>query len=157
MLETTFVPIDNRRLAAIGTGVLRYGTAGLLLMWGAFKFTADEAQAIRPLVEHHPLMAWMESALGVAGTSAAIGIIEIAAGLLMVLRRASARWSAIGSALATLTFATTVSFLFTTPGALSPSSPFNGFLMKDVVLLGAALFTAAEARAASAGTATERS
>jgi reactive chlorine resistance protein C len=39
----------------------------------------------------------------------------------------------------------TLSFLITTPGALSPTSPLGGFLLKDVILLGAALYTAAEA------------
>ena len=43
------------------------------------------------------------------------------------------------------TFLVTLSFLVTTPGALSPTSPFGGFLMKDIMLLGAALFTAGEA------------
>jgi len=42
-------------------------------------------------------------------------------------------------------FLVTLSFLVTTPGAPMPTSPFNQFLWKDVVLLGAALFTAAEA------------
>jgi reactive chlorine resistance protein C len=42
-------------------------------------------------------------------------------------------------------FLVTLSFLVTTPGALSPTSPFQQFLLKDLVLLGAALLTAAEA------------
>jgi uncharacterized membrane protein YkgB len=150
MLETTLVPIDHRRLTTIGTGVLRYGTAGLLLLWGAFKFTAFEAEGIRPLVDHHPLMAWMITAFGLRGTSAIIGVVEIAAGVLMCTRRISPRWSALGSTLAAATFVVTLSFLFTTPGALSASSPLSGFLMKDVILLGAALYTAGEARAAIA-------
>lgn len=148
MLETTVLPIEPRRLSAIGTGVLRYGTAALLLMWGAFKFTAFEAEGIRPLVEHHPLMSWMYPVFGLRGTSDLIGVVEIVAGALMCVRRVSPRWSSIGSTLAALTFAITVSFLFTTPGALSPTSPLSGFLMKDVILLGAALYTAGEARAA---------
>ena len=150
MMETTVIPIDQRRLTAIGTGVLRYGTAALLLMWGAFKFTALAAEGIRPLVDHHPLMSWMPAVFGVRGTSDLIGIVEIAAGALMCLRRFSPRWSALGSTLAAVTFAITVSFLFTTPDALSPTSPIGGFLMKDIVLLGAALYTAGEARAAIA-------
>lgn len=150
MLETTFIPIDQRRLTAIGTGVLRYGTAFLLLMWGAFKFTSFEAEGIRPLLEHHPLMSWMYPVFGVRGTSDVIGIIEVSAGALMCARRFSPRWSALGSTLAAVTFAITISFLFTTPGALSPTSPLSGFLMKDLILFGAALYTAGEARSATA-------
>jgi reactive chlorine resistance protein C len=149
MLETTVIPIDQRRLTAIGTGVLRYGTAFLLLMWGAFKFTSFEAEGIRPLVEHHPLMSWMYPVFGLRGTSGLIGVVEVAAGALMCTRRFAPRWSALGSTLAAVTFAITISFLFTTPGALSPTSPLSGFLMKDLILFGAALYTAGEARAAA--------
>ena len=42
-------------------------------------------------------------------------------------------------------FTVTLSFLLTTPGALMPTNPFQQFLLKDIVLLGAALLTAAEA------------
>jgi uncharacterized membrane protein YkgB len=148
MLET-FTPIDHsiprNRLATIGTGVLRYGTAALLLMWGAFKFTSFEAEGIRPLVEHHPLMSWMVPAFGLRATSGIIGVVELTAAVLMCTRRLSPRLSAIGSLVAAATFAVTISFLFTTPDALSPSSPLGGFLMKDVILFGAALYTAGEA------------
>jgi uncharacterized membrane protein YkgB len=46
-------------------------------------------------------------------------------------------------------FLVTLSFLVTTPGALSSASPFRQFLLNDVVLLGAAPFTAAEVFTAS--------
>jgi reactive chlorine resistance protein C len=57
--------------------------------------------------------------------------------------------SAIGSLLAAGIFVVTLSFLFTTPGALSPTDAMGGFLMKDLSLLGAALYTAAEALSAA--------
>jgi len=40
-------------------------------------------------------------------------------------------------------------FLFTTPGAFAPDSPIGGFLMKDLILFGASLYTLGEALAAS--------
>jgi len=101
--------------------------------------------AIRPLVENHPLMSWMYPVFGVRGTSAVIGVVEVGAAVLMSLRRAAPRASALGSAIAAVTFVVTLSFLATTPGALSPTSPIGGFLMKDLILLGAALYTAGEA------------
>ena len=42
-------------------------------------------------------------------------------------------------------FLVTLSFLFTTPGVLDPQNPAGGFLIKDLILLGAALYTAGEA------------
>jgi len=135
----------QQRLARVAQAVLRGGLVVLLLMWGAFKFAAFEAEGIRPLVEHSPLLAWLYPILGVRGTSGLIGVVEISAALLMVLRPWAPRLSAIGSLLAAGTFVVTLSFLVTTPGVLAPDNPFGGFLMKDILLLGAALFTAAEA------------
>ena len=125
--------------------VLRGGLIFLLAMWGAFKFTAAEAEGIRPLVENSPLLGWLYSIFGTQGASDLIGIVEISAAVLIALRRWAPRLSAIGSAIAAGTFLVTLSFLVTTPGVLAPENPMGGFLMKDVLLLGAALFTAAEA------------
>jgi uncharacterized membrane protein YkgB len=135
----------TRRLAAAGRGVLRYGLVALLALWGASKFTALEAEAIQPLVAHSPLLGWLYPLLGVRGASSLIGVIELSAAALIALRRWRPRLSAIGSLLAAVTFVVTLSFLVTTPGVLAPTNPFGGFLMKDIMLLGAALYTAAEA------------
>jgi uncharacterized membrane protein YkgB len=139
---------DSRRtmrVAAAGRGVLRYGLVALLLLWGGSKFTTIEAEGIRPLVEHSPILGWLYAVAGVRGGSAIIGIVEIAAAVLIALRRWRPALSAVGSLAATGTFLVTLSFLVTTPGVLEPTNPFGGFLMKDVILLGASLYTAAEA------------
>ena len=133
------------RLARVGTGVLRYGVVLLLVVIGAAKYFAFEAEGIKPLVEHSPFLSWMLTAFGVQGASSVIGTTEIAIGLAIASRPFAPTLSAIGSAAGAVTFLTTLSFLFTTPGALSPQNPANGFLMKDVVLLGACIATAAEA------------
>ena len=142
--------LQTRRLEAIGRGVLRYGLVTLLVLWGVMKFFDFEAQAIRPLVENHPIMSWMVPAFGVRGMSAVIGVVELSAAALICARRFRPSWSALGSLMAAATFVITLSFLITTPGALSPVSPIGGFLMKDLILLGAALYTAAEALGAAA-------
>jgi uncharacterized membrane protein YkgB len=135
----------TRRLAAVGRGVLRYGLVALLLLWGGFKFASFEAEGIRPLIEHSPLLRWLYPLAGARGGAALVGLVEIASALLMALRRWRPDLSAIGSLLASGTFLVTLSFLVSTPGVLEPTNPFGGFLMKDVILLGAALYTAAEA------------
>jgi uncharacterized membrane protein YkgB len=144
-VATLFDANRTRRLAAAGRGVLRYGLVALLLMWGGFKFFAFEAEGIRPLVEPSPFLGWLYPLLGVRGAADLIGVIEIVAALLMGLRRWRPRLSAVGSLLAACTFLVTLSFLVTTRGVFAPTNPLGGFLMKDVVLLGAALYTAAEA------------
>ena len=91
----------------------------------------------------------MLGAFGVRGTSNIIGTIEIATGLAIASRPFAPAVSAIGSGGGVVIFLTTLSFLFSTPGALSPMHPANAFLLKDIVLLGACLATAAEALGAA--------
>ncbi len=113
---------------------------------------AGEAQGIQPLVASSPLMFWLYKVFSLQAVSNLIGVIEIAVAVLIALRPFSARLSFVGSIGAIITFVLTVSFLFSTPGAFqfSHGVPLLGdagqFLIKDVVLLGASIFTAAEAR-----------
>jgi uncharacterized membrane protein YkgB len=139
--------VDARiaRIEDVGTGVLRYGIVFLLVVIGAAKYFAFEAEAIRPLVENSPFLSWMIGAFGVQGTSSIIGTLEIATGLAIASRPFAPTVSAIGSTAGVVIFLTTLSFLFSTPGALSLKHPAGGFLMKDIVLLGACIATAAEA------------
>jgi reactive chlorine resistance protein C len=134
-----------RTLEAIGTQVLRYGIVLVFVLFGTAKFTAAEAEAIKPLVSNSPFMSWMYSFLSDQGVSRLIGTIELVSAALIALRPISARASAIGSALAIGTFLTTLSFLFSTPGALAATHPAHGFLLKDIVLLAGSIAIGTEA------------
>jgi uncharacterized membrane protein YkgB len=139
------------RLKMMGIYITRYGLVIVLLWIGGMKFTAYEAEGIEPLVANSPLMRWVYRLMSVGGFSAFLGVVEIAIGLLIAVRPVWALGSAVGSLLASGMFLTTLSFLLTTPG-WEPSlggfpavSAMPGqFLLKDVVLLGASLFTAGE-------------
>ena len=138
-----------------GTHATRYGLAVVLLWIGAMKFTAYEAEGIRPLVANSPFMGWVYGVMSVTAFSALLGVVEIAIALLIALRPVWATGSAVGSGLAAGMFLTTLTFLFTTPGWESSLGGFPAlsampgqFVLKDVVLLGAALWTAGEALAA---------
>ena len=139
------------RLEGTGITVSRYGIVVVLLLIGVLKFTPEEAAGIRPLVAHSPFMSWMYSVLSVQGVSMLIGMTEIVIAALMALRPLSPKASFVGSLGAVLTFLLTVSFLFSTPGAAHLKYGFpllddaGQFLIKDLVLLGASLWTAAEA------------
>ena len=135
----TQLAIALQRAAAL---VLRFALVFLMLMWGSFKFAEFEALAIKPLVENSPLVGWLYGPFGVRGTSAIFGVFEVAAALLIAFPRRLSRLSAYASLSAAGMFLVTLSFLFTTPNGFQ--GPFTGFLMKDAVLLGAALYTAAE-------------
>ena len=141
-----------RQVMILGSRVLRYGLA-LVIGWiGTMKFTGYEAMGIEPLVAHSPFMSWMYDFLSVRQFSGGLGFIEVAIALLIAVRPWWPKASAVGSAAATLMFLTTLSFLFSTPGwepslggfpALSAG--VGQFLIKDVVLLGAALWSLGEA------------
>jgi len=134
-------------IRGLGELLIRYGLV-LVLGWiGAMKFTHYEAQGIQGLVASSPLMSWMYKVFSLQATSNILGVAEITAALLIAIRPISTRLSSIGSVIAILTFLATLTFLFSLPGweqslggfpALSGS---GGFLLKDVVLLGAAFWT----------------
>ena len=131
---------------------IRYGLVLILLWIGGMKFTAYEAEGIRPFVENSPLFAWTYPVFGVQGLSNLLGAVEIAVGLMIAARPVSPKASAAGSLLAVGMFLSTLSFLVTTPAAwVSESGGFptiavpGQFLLKEVVLLGAALWSAGEA------------
>jgi uncharacterized membrane protein YkgB len=130
---------------------LRYGLVVVLLWIGGMKFTAYEAEGISGFVANSPLMFWAYEWFSQRQFSAILGIAEIFTAVLIAARPFSARLSAVGSALAVGTFLTTLSFLISTPGVIEPSLGFPAlsavpgqFLLKDVVLLGAALWTLGE-------------
>jgi uncharacterized membrane protein YkgB len=134
-----------------GEFLLRYGLVLVLAWIGAMKFTAYEAKGIQALVATSPLMGWMYGVLSLQGVSNLLGVVEISTALLIALRPLSARLAIVGSCLAILTFLATLTFLFSLPGweqslggfpALSGS---GGFLLKDVVLLGASVWSLGEA------------
>lgn len=151
-------PIDRPRidppalLNRAGGVTVRYGLVLVLLWIGGMKFTAYEAEGIRPFVENSPLFAWTYPLVGVQGLSNFLGAVEIAVGLLIAARPVSPRLSSAGSLLAAGMFLSTLSFLVTTPAAwVAESGGFpviavpGQFLLKDVVLLGAAVWSAGEA------------
>ena len=125
----------------VGGGILRYGLVLLFVGIGALKFTEAEALAIQSWVAHSPFLGWLYTITSVQGASNLIGSVEITIGILLAVHRWLPRLSAIGSVGASITFFVTLSFLFTTPD-LSPDA--SGFLMKDFMLLGAALWTAGQ-------------
>jgi reactive chlorine resistance protein C len=139
-------------LENIGAYVIRYGLVIVLLWVGALKFTAYEAEGIQGLVANSPLMSWMLGIMSVQAVAMLIGIVEIILGLLIAARPFAPQISAIGSLGAIVMFLITLSFALTTPGVWQPGygfpfpSPMPGqFLAKDLLFLGAAIWTAGEA------------
>ncbi len=144
------------RAEVLGHHACRYGLVLILLWIGGMKFTAVEAEAIRPFVENSPLLAWTYPVFGIQGLSNLLGVTEILVGLLIAVRPWLPRVSAVGSLLAIGMFLSTLSFLVTTPGAWAdeiggfPAIGVSGqFLIKDVALLATAIWSFGEAAQAA--------
>lgn len=142
------------KLKAIGCLTLRYGLVLILFWIGAMKFTAYEAEAIKPLVDGSPFLSWLYRLLDLQTVSNLLEIAEITAGVMIALRPFSATLAVYGSTVAALMFLTTLSFLLSLPGwepklgGFPALSSAGGFLLKDIVLLGTALWSLGEALAA---------
>ena len=103
---------------------------------------ANNIAPIQGLVASSPFTAWLYSVFSVQATSNLIGSIEIATALALVLAPLHRNIAVVGAAAATLTFAVTLSFLFSAPGWEQSLGGFPAlsvvpgqFLLKDVVLL----------------------
>ena len=114
--------------------------------FGILKFTPGEAAAIHAPIVHSPVLFWLDPLFGQQGASNVIGVIEIALALLMAVRPFAPRLSALGGFGTAFALLITLSFLVTTP-QLDPG--LAGFIIKDVTLFGAALWSAGEALAAA--------
>jgi uncharacterized membrane protein YkgB len=130
----------------------RYGLAAVIGWIGLMKFTSFEAYGIEPLVANSPLMSWMYDVFSVTTFSALLGVVEVAAAVLLAIKPWAPRLSAVGSVIAVGLFVATITFLFTTPGVFEASqggfpmlSTSGQFLIKDVALLGASVWTLADA------------
>lgn len=85
------------RLERLGSQLLRYALAGILIYLGACKLTTVEAHAIQPLLAHSPLFGWAYTWLSVQAVSNLIGLTEMVLGGLIAMRRPFPRLAALGS------------------------------------------------------------
>ncbi|HEY9677728.1 MAG TPA: DUF417 family protein [Drouetiella sp.] len=134
-----------------------YLALALTIGWiGALKFTAPESEAIAPFVANSPFMSWTYAVMSHQALSNILGGVELSVATLIALRGLNPKLSALGGFLATGMFLTTLSFIFSTPGAVTgvifgiiPALSVPGqFLLKDTVLLGVALQVLVESFAA---------
>lgn len=130
------------RFHVVGHFILLYALGAFFIFSGALKFTAHEAEGIRPLVESSPFLFWLYIPFSVQAASNLIGVIEITIGALLLARRLAPVLAAYAGLVAAGSLVVTISFLFTTPGLPEDA---QGFLLKDVFLLGIALWSAADA------------
>jgi uncharacterized membrane protein YkgB len=145
-------------LASVGFSITRCGLATCFLWVGALKFKDYEVENAEPLVTASPLTSRPREQLGAQKLARLIGVTQIMLGSLIAVKPLAPRASALGSFGAAGMMIGTLSFLATTPEAWQEGrgvpqlSMLGEALLKDGVLLGASLLTAADSlRAARAG------
>ncbi|WP_082982902.1 YkgB family protein [Mycobacterium sp. 1423905.2] len=136
----------------IAAALLRYGLVIVIGWIGLLKFAHYEAHQIAPLVAHSPFMGWLYTIFPEYTFSVLLGMMEVSAAILLAVKPVAPKLSALGSLLSVLLFIATISFLFTTPGISEPAGGgfpaitlLAEFLLKDIVLLGASVWTLADA------------
>lgn len=145
--------VDKATIDTITVVVARVALVAALGLIGLSKFTAGEAAGIQPLLQHSPLFSWMYSILSVQAVSNLFGVAELTTVVLILLRPVSPRTAMLGGAFAIVTFLSTLTFLFSTPGAivfhgLAVLGEPGAFLIKDLALLTASLVVFGDAVAA---------
>jgi reactive chlorine resistance protein C len=148
-MGTRHAPVSG--LAAAGSLVTRYGLVTTLVWIGALKFTDYEVRNAEILVTASPLTSRLRKKLGAQKLARLTGVAQLTLGALIAARPLAPRASAVGSFGAAGMMLSTLSFLATTPeawregpGGIPQLSVLGEALLKDTVLLGAALLTAAE-------------
>jgi uncharacterized membrane protein YkgB len=134
----------------VGSLVLRYGLVTVFVWVGGLKFKDYEVANAEPLVTWSPLTSRLRAKLGARKLCRLVGITQLVFGSLIALKPLAPKVSAVGSLGAASMMVGTLSFLVTTPDAwqdgqgMPQLSVLGEALLKDGVLLGAALLTADE-------------
>jgi uncharacterized membrane protein YkgB len=138
---------DSSRFHQVAPLIARYGLVVVFVWFAGLKVTSYEAQGISPLVAHSPLLSWAYTVVSVHTFSVLLGCSELVTAILLAVKPWAPKPSVIGGALAALFFLGTLSFMVTTPGIGEASaggfpvlSATGEFLMKDIALLGLALW-----------------
>ncbi|WP_342228695.1 YkgB family protein [Mycobacterium avium subsp. hominissuis] len=113
-----------------GAGLARYGLAVVIAWIGMLKFTEYEANGIAPFVSNSPFMSWLYDIFSITTFSSLLGVVEIAIAVLLAVKPWFPRLSAIGSLMAIGMFATTLTFVLSTPGVASSRVVYESGLIR---------------------------
>ncbi|WP_345989202.1 DUF417 family protein [Chryseobacterium sp. Chry.R1] len=118
------------------------GTITVLIWIGIFKFTPEEATAIKGYISNSFLMNWMYRFSSTQGVSNIIGSYEIVTAILLILSFWNKKVGLVAGYLTATIFMGTLSFLLTTPGIWRLSNGIlitDFFVLKDIAFLAIAL------------------
>ena len=144
--------LRSARTTAIAALVARYALVIVIAWFGAMKFTSYEAQGISHWVANSPFLSWFYNVISIDAFGRLNGSIELMTAALLAVKPWFPKASIVGGIFASLFLVTTLSFMVTTPGVGEASaggfpvlSADGEFLMKDIALIGLALWLLADA------------
>ncbi len=150
--DLTVDELRSSRKTAIASLLARYGLVIVLAWFGAMKFTSYESQGISHWVANSPFLSWMYNIMSIDAFGRLNGSIELLVAVLLAVKPWFPKASVLGGIFASLFFAMTLSFMITTPGVGEASaggfpvlSADGEFLMKDIAIIGLALWLLADA------------
>lgn len=140
------------RTTGIAPLVARYGLVIVLAWFGAMKFTYYESHGISHWVANSPFLGWVYNIMSIDAFGRLNGSVELITAALLAVKPWLPKASVVGGIFASLFFVTTLSFMISTPGTGEASaggfpilSADGEFLMKDIALIGLALWLLADA------------
>jgi uncharacterized membrane protein YkgB len=140
------------RTTHIAALVARYGLVIVITWFGAMKFTYYESHGVSPLIASSPFLNWVYNIMSISAFGRVLGLAELFTAALLALKPWYPKASILGGILASLFFLGTLSFMITAPtigeasaGGFPVLSADGEFLMKDIALLGLALWLLADA------------
>ena len=140
------------RTNVIAPLVARYGLAIVLAWFGAMKFTSYESHGISHWVANSPFLSRFYEIMSIDAFGRLNGSVELITAALLAVKPWFPKASVVGGTFASLFFVTTLSFMITTPGVGEASaggfpilSADGEFLMKDIALIGLALWLLVDA------------
>ena len=85
MRTSAHLDISERTFGSRGSlALLRLALAIVFLWFGGMKFTSYEAHGNAPLIDHSPVMSWLNVVFGVQGASDVIGVIELSTAMMLI-------------------------------------------------------------------------
>jgi uncharacterized membrane protein YkgB len=149
LYSSLIIVLSNSRLikSDFDCHLIRASMVFIFALFGWSKWHQFEAETIKPLIEHSPLVFWLLPAFGVRGSGWFLGTTEWTFGILLFLGFWNKPLGILGAAGSLFTYASTTSIILFLPDAWAPEAGgfpsitmTSGFLAKDVVLFAASFY-----------------
>lgn len=135
---------------ALGQFLLRYGLAIAFIWLGLMKLKNSEADYLKDVLSNSSVFSWMLKYITSYAFSQMVAYLQMLIGLMIALKPVARKVSFVGGIIAVVVLLLSVTTLFTSsyvwlsPYGFPELSKLGQSILKDVVLLGAAMWCAGD-------------